>query len=92
MSSALLAQEGKVTELMSNDLTNLPGKEGLMITVEYPVWSKNSNELKWRGFHESRRWSQTNFHNPGPRTIQPSNRVFVKGGDWEWIGRVCSPT
>ena len=36
MSSALLAQEAKVTELMSKDLTNLPGKEGLMITVEYP--------------------------------------------------------
>src|SRR5262250_1850460 len=35
MSSALLAQEAKVTELMSKDLTNLPGKEGLMITVEY---------------------------------------------------------
>jgi len=35
MSSALLAQEAKVTELMSKDLINLPGKEGLMITVEY---------------------------------------------------------
>jgi quercetin dioxygenase-like cupin family protein len=39
MSSALLAQEAKVTELMSKDLTNLPGKEGLMITVEYPAGS-----------------------------------------------------
>jgi|SRR5499425_2469534 len=39
MSSALLAQEAKVTELMSKDLTNLPGKEGLMITVEYPPGS-----------------------------------------------------
>jgi quercetin dioxygenase-like cupin family protein len=36
MSSTLLAQEAKVTQLMSKDLTNLPGKEGLMITVEYP--------------------------------------------------------
>src|SRR5215831_11642509 len=39
MSSALLAQEAKVTELMSKDLTNLPGKEGLMIAVEYPPGS-----------------------------------------------------
>jgi quercetin dioxygenase-like cupin family protein len=39
ISSALLAQEAKVTELMSKDLTNLPGKEGLMITVEYPPGS-----------------------------------------------------
>jgi len=38
-SSALLAQEAKVTELMSKDLINLPGKEGLMITVEYPPGS-----------------------------------------------------
>jgi quercetin dioxygenase-like cupin family protein len=36
LSGALLAQEAKVTQLMSKDLTNIPGKEGLMITVEYP--------------------------------------------------------
>ena len=36
MSSALVAQEAKVTELMTKDLTNLPGKEGVMITVVYP--------------------------------------------------------
>lgn len=29
-------QEAKVTELLSKDLTDLPNKEGLMITVEYP--------------------------------------------------------
>jgi len=34
MSGTLLAQEAKVTDLMSKDLPNLPGKEGLMITVE----------------------------------------------------------
>jgi len=28
--------EAKVTELMSKDLSDLPNKEGLMITVEYP--------------------------------------------------------
>jgi quercetin dioxygenase-like cupin family protein len=40
MSAILMAQEAKVTELMSKDLTNLPGnKEGLMITVEYPPGS-----------------------------------------------------
>ena len=39
MSGTLLAQEAKVTELMSKDLINLPGKEGLMITVEYPPGS-----------------------------------------------------
>ena len=39
MSSTMLAEEAKVTELVSKDLTNLPGKEGLMITVEYPPGS-----------------------------------------------------
>jgi quercetin dioxygenase-like cupin family protein len=32
----LMAQEGKVTSLMTKDLTEFAGKEGLMITVEYP--------------------------------------------------------
>ncbi|HEY1373922.1 MAG TPA: cupin domain-containing protein [Candidatus Binatia bacterium] len=32
----LLAQEPKVTERMSKDLKDFPGKEGLMLTVEYP--------------------------------------------------------
>src|SRR5581483_9486790 len=41
MSGTLLAQEAKVTQLMSKDLTNLPGKEGLMITVEYPPGSSD---------------------------------------------------
>jgi hypothetical protein len=39
MSSTLVAQEAKVTELLSKDLTNCPGKEGLMISVEYPPGS-----------------------------------------------------
>ena len=38
-SSTLLAQEAKVTDLMSKDLPNLPGKEGLMIIVDYPPGS-----------------------------------------------------
>jgi quercetin dioxygenase-like cupin family protein len=32
----LMAQEPSVTSLMSKDLTGFPGKEGLMIMVEYP--------------------------------------------------------
>src|SRR5579872_1218971 len=42
MSSTLtVAQQAKVSELFSKDLTNLPGKEGLMITVEYPPGSSD---------------------------------------------------
>ena len=39
MSSTVLAQEAKLTDLMSKDLTNLPGKEGLMMIVDYPPGS-----------------------------------------------------
>ena len=35
IAGTLAAQEAKVTELMSKDLANLPGKEALMVTVEY---------------------------------------------------------
>jgi quercetin dioxygenase-like cupin family protein len=36
MAGTLIAQEAKVTPLMSKDLAEFPGKEGVMITVEYP--------------------------------------------------------
>jgi quercetin dioxygenase-like cupin family protein len=39
ISSSLVAQEAKVTDLMSKDLTKCPGKEGQMIVVEYPPGS-----------------------------------------------------
>ena len=35
LSGTLMAQEAKVTPLMSEVLTDISGKEGLMITVEY---------------------------------------------------------
>lgn len=49
MSTTLVAQEAKpgsapeakVTQLMSKDLTQFPGKEGVMITVEYPPGSSD---------------------------------------------------
>ncbi len=34
-------EEAKVTPLFSKDLANIPGKEGLMITVEYPPGSSD---------------------------------------------------
>src|SRR5262245_55781306 len=33
---AIVGHEPKVTEVLSKDLTDIPGKEGLMLTVEYP--------------------------------------------------------
>ena len=39
MSIPLETKEAKVTPLFSKDLTEFPGKEGVMITVEYPPGS-----------------------------------------------------
>jgi len=36
IASTLIAQDAQVTSLMSKDLADFPGKEGLMITVVYP--------------------------------------------------------
>ena len=36
ITGTVMAQEAKVTQLMSKDLKDFPGKEGLMIAVEYP--------------------------------------------------------
>jgi quercetin dioxygenase-like cupin family protein len=36
ITGTLTAQQPKVTELMSKGLPEIPGKEGLLITVEYP--------------------------------------------------------
>ena len=36
MTGTAMAQEPKVTELMTKKLTEIPGKEVLMISVEYP--------------------------------------------------------
>ena len=33
---ARVGQKPKVTQVLSKDLTDIPGKEGLMLTVEYP--------------------------------------------------------
>jgi len=38
-----VAQEAKVTPLMSKDLPESPGKEGLMITVESPPGGSNAS-------------------------------------------------
>ncbi len=38
-SSALMGQEAKVTDLFSKDLANIPGKEGVMMIVDYPPGS-----------------------------------------------------
>ncbi len=42
MTGTAMAQEPKVTPLMSKDLAEYPGKEALMIMVEYPPGSSDA--------------------------------------------------
>jgi quercetin dioxygenase-like cupin family protein len=41
IAGALFAQDAQVSPLMSKDLSEFPGKEGLMITVVYPPGSSD---------------------------------------------------
>ena len=41
ISGRLMAQEAKVTPLLSKVMTDISGKEGMMITVEYPPGSSD---------------------------------------------------
>src|SRR5689334_6493654 len=41
ISAAMQPKEAKVTQLMSKNLTDIPGKEGVVITVEYPPGSSD---------------------------------------------------
>jgi quercetin dioxygenase-like cupin family protein len=41
LSSVMMAEDAKVTSLMSKDLPEFSGKEGLMIMVEYPPGSSD---------------------------------------------------
>src|SRR6185369_2911101 len=40
--STLVAQKAQVSPIMSKDLTDIPGKEGLMLTVEYAPGGSDS--------------------------------------------------
>ncbi|HEV3392374.1 MAG TPA: cupin domain-containing protein [Chthoniobacterales bacterium] len=41
MAAATEPKEAKLTQLFSKDLTDLPGKEGLMLLIEYPPGSSD---------------------------------------------------
>lgn len=41
LTGTLAAQEAKVTPILQKELTSLPGKDGLMLVVEYPPGSSD---------------------------------------------------
>jgi quercetin dioxygenase-like cupin family protein len=94
MSGALVAQEAKVTQLLSKDLTNLPGKEGLMITVEYPPGSSDPiHRHNAYGFIYVLEGSIVMQVRGGKETTLTRGQTFYEGpDDVHVIGRNASQT
>jgi len=93
-SGALVAQEAKVTQLLSKDLTNLPGKEGLMITVEYPPGSSDPiHRHNAYGFIYVLEGSIVMQVRGGKETILTPGQTFYEGpDDVHVVGRNASQT
>ncbi len=94
MSSTLVAQEAKVTELLSKDLTNLPGKEGLMVTVEYPPGSSDPiHRHNAHGFIYVLEGSIVMQVRGGKQTTLTPGQTFYEGpDDVHVVGRNASQT
>jgi quercetin dioxygenase-like cupin family protein len=89
-----MAQEAKVTQLLSKDLTNLPGKEGLMITVEYPPGSSDPiHRHNAHGFIYVLEGSVVMQVKGGKEVTLTPGQIFYEGSDdVHVIGRNASQT
>src|SRR5947209_19953554 len=94
MSGTLVATEAKVTELMSKDLTEFPGKEGLMITVEYPPGSVDPiHRHNAHGFIYVLEGSIVMQVRGGKEVTLTPGRTFYEGpNDVHVVGRNASKT
>ena len=94
MSGTLVAQEAKVTELFSKDLTNLPGKEGLMVMVEYPPGSTDPiHRHNANGFIYVLEGSIVMQVRGGKETTLTPGQTFYEGpNDVHVVGRNASQT
>ena len=94
MSGTLVAPEAKVTQLLSKDLTNLPGKEGLMVTVEYPPGSSDPiHRHNAHGFIYVLEGSIVMQVRGGRETILTPGQTFYEGpDDVHVVGRNASQT
>ena len=91
---ANVAQEAKVTQLMSKDLTDLRGKEGLMITVEYPPGSSDPiHRHNAHAFIYVLEGSIVMQLRGGKETILTPGQTFYEGrDDVHIVGRNASQT
>ena len=88
------AQEAKVTQLLSKDLTDLPGKEGLMLTVEYPPGSSDPiHRHNAHGFIYVLEGSIVMQVRGGKETTLTPGQTFYEGpDDVHVVGRNASQT
>jgi len=94
MAGTLVAQEAKVTELMSKDLTQCAGKEGLMVIVEYPPGSTDPiHRHNASGFIYVLEGSIVMQVRGGKETTLTPGQTFYEGpDDVHLIGRNASKT
>ena len=88
------AEQPQVTSLMSKDLTNMPGKEVLMITVEYPPgWSDPVHRHNAQGFIYLLEGSVVMQVRGGKEVTLTPGQTFYEGiDDVHVIGRNASTT
>src|SRR5262249_24857373 len=94
MSVTMDLKEAKVTELFSKDLTDLPGKEGLMITVEYPPGSSDPiHRHNAHGFIDVLEGSIVMQVKGGKEVTLTAGQTFYEGrADVHVVGRNASQT
>jgi len=87
-------EQPPVTSLMSKDLTNMPGKEVLMITVEYPPgWSDPVHRHNAQGFIYVLEGSVVMQVKGGKQVTLTPGQTFYEGtDDVHLVGRNASTT
>ncbi|HEX6435148.1 MAG TPA: cupin domain-containing protein [Gemmatimonadales bacterium] len=93
-SGRLIAQEAVVTPLLTKELADLPGKEALMITVEYPPNSKDAvHRHNAHAFVYVLEGSIVMQVKGGkPVTLTPGQTFYERPGDVHVVGRNASST
>ena len=91
---ALMAQEASVTSVLSKDLTDFPGKEGLMILVEYPPGGSDPvHRHNAHGFIYVLEGSVVMQVKGGKETTLTPGQTFYEGpDDVHVVGRNASST
>jgi quercetin dioxygenase-like cupin family protein len=94
MAGPLMAQEPEVTPLMSKDLTDFPGKEGLVMTVEYaPGGSDPIHRHNAHGFLYVLEGSVVMQVQGGKEVTLTPGQTFYEGpNDVHVVGRNASHT